>query len=465
MKKLSIFILFYCFLSTESFPQPNYAIFGYDNDVLRGCGCILRFEVRDLDTRIPIENANIEIYGVNNQEIANFKTDNRGIGIFIIKDILRHYSYTPDKYLIRFTKSNYRYYELGINSQGLTNESEGLSIILSKDYLVSWSGVPTPTYDELARFVSTKNYDIAKHVGYSNGGPPIFEFSITLEQIRNSEYSNNPNPTVNTDQIGTGWREIKSGEFDVIKEYKKGDMELSIRPSRRGVISGYRVSLITTTVSSNGYSISARHIDENGNITEAEPSYTQSEAIRIINEFMSSHRDNVNQGNPNQTEIQNQTKEGNVTSSQQIESHEFTKTNIQEEYPSPLVENNAVIFAKLIKVIALNNRRAETSLNNHFDKLKVCFTLIENHNATAGEKKVFIRVIRPDSHVITTGNNQFSYKGKSLQYSESRIVSYMNQDIEMCIFIENTGDFIQGNYSVEIYLENSIIGRTTFTLL
>jgi hypothetical protein len=40
----------------------------------------------------------------------------------------------------------------------------------------------------------------------------------------------------------------------------------------------------------------------------------------------------------------------------------------------------------------------------------------------------------------------------------------MNQDIEMCIFLDNTGDFIIGNYSVELYLEDNIIGRTTFML-
>jgi hypothetical protein len=49
-------------------------------------------------------------------------------------------------------------------------------------------------------------------------------------------------------------------------------------------------------------------------------------------------------------------------------------------------------------------------------------------------------------------------------FSASRMVDYMNQDIEVCIFLDNTGDFIVGNYSVELYLENNIIGRTNFML-
>jgi hypothetical protein len=129
------------------------------------------------------------------------------------------------------------------------------------------------------------------------------------------------------------------------------------------------------------------------------------------------------------------------------------------------VEVAAVIQAKDINAVTLNKKRKETTRLSLIDKLRICFTLRENPIATPGEKEVFMRVIRPDSLVITTSpDNLFDYNGDKLVYSESRLVDYMNQDIEMCIFLDNTGDFIVGTYSVELYLENNIIGRTTFTL-
>jgi hypothetical protein len=74
-------------------------------------------------------------------------------------------------------------------------------------------------------------------------------------------------------------------------------------------------------------------------------------------------------------------------------------------------------------------------------------------------------VIRPDSLVITSSpDNLFEYKNNKIIYSAFRVVDYMNQDVEMCIFMDNTGDFIIGNYSVELYLEDNIIGRTNFML-
>lgn len=139
-------------------------------------------------------------------------------------------------------------------------------------------------------------------------------------------------------------------------------------------------------------------------------------------------------------------------------------SKVKEEL-SDKVEIASVIQAKDVAAVPLNKKRKETTRISLLDKIRVCFTLRENPIAKAGEKEVFMRVIRPDSLVITTSpDNLFEYRRSKLIYSASRIVDYINQDIEMCIFMDNTGDFIVGNYSVELFLENNIIGRTTFML-
>jgi len=144
-------------------------------------------------------------------------------------------------------------------------------------------------------------------------------------------------------------------------------------------------------------------------------------------------------------------------------------TNVQlekeKEELTTKVETASVIQAKNIVAAALNKKRKETNRLNLMESLRVCFTLRENAIARAGQKEVFMRVIRPDSLVITgSPDNLFDYRGNKIIYSEKRTADYMNQDLEMCIFLTNTGDFIVGNYSIELYLEDNIIGRTTFML-
>ena len=157
----------------------------------------------------------------------------------------------------------------------------------------------------------------------------------------------------------------------------------------------------------------------------------------------------------------------NTEIKQQITEVRNTNTELSKvkEELSTKVEIASVIQAKDIVAVSLNKKRKETTRINLLDKLRICFTLRENPLAKAGPKQVFMRVIRPDSLVITSSpDNLFNYKGNKTIYSSIREVDYINQDVEMCIFLDNTGDFIIGNYSVELYLEDNIIGRTNFML-
>lgn len=132
---------------------------------------------------------------------------------------------------------------------------------------------------------------------------------------------------------------------------------------------------------------------------------------------------------------------------------------------SSKVEIASVVQAKDILAVALNKNRKETTRLDRIEKLRICFTLRENPIAAAGEKTVFLRVLRPDSLVITSSpENLFDYKDSKLIYTASRDVEYMNQDIEMCIFVDNNGDFITGTYKADLFIEGTLIGSCTFML-
>jgi len=157
----------------------------------------------------------------------------------------------------------------------------------------------------------------------------------------------------------------------------------------------------------------------------------------------------------------------NTEIKQQITQVRNTNTELSKvkEELSTKVEVASIIQAKNIVAVSLNKKRKETTRINLLDKLRICFTLRENPLAKPGQKDVYMRVIRPDSLVVTSSpDNLFEYKSNKIIYSANRQVDYMNQDIEVCIFMDNKGDFIIGNYSVELYLDDNIIGRTNFML-
>ena len=125
----------------------------------------------------------------------------------------------------------------------------------------------------------------------------------------------------------------------------------------------------------------------------------------------------------------------------------------------------SVIQAKDIMSSPLNKKRKETDRVDRMVNLMVCFTLRENPIADAGDKTVFIRVVRPDGLLVTISpDNIFTFKEETLIYTESRTVEYLNQDVELCIYVDNNGDFIEGTYSLELYLEGEKIGVGSFML-
>lgn len=147
-----------------------------------------------------------------------------------------------------------------------------------------------------------------------------------------------------------------------------------------------------------------------------------------------------------------------------VQKNNVELSKVREEL-SNKVEIASVIQAKDVVAVALNKNRKETSRIDRIDKLRICFTLRENPIAKAGEKTVYLRIIRPDSLVITTSpDNLFDFNGSKMIYSANRQAEYLNQDLDICIFMDNTGDFIPGNYLAELYLENSIIGGCSFIL-
>lgn len=152
---------------------------------------------------------------------------------------------------------------------------------------------------------------------------------------------------------------------------------------------------------------------------------------------------------------------------QEIKEVKSTNTELSKakDELSSKVEVASVIQAKDIAAVPLNKKRKETNRISLLDKLRICFSLRENPIAKAGQKVVYLRIIRPDSLVIATSpDNLFEFRKNKIIYSASREVDYMNQDIDMCIFLDNSGDFIIGNYSAELYLEGNIIGKTNFIL-
>ncbi|KPL17629.1 MAG: hypothetical protein AMS23_00575 [Bacteroides sp. SM1_62] len=146
-----------------------------------------------------------------------------------------------------------------------------------------------------------------------------------------------------------------------------------------------------------------------------------------------------------------------------VESEKQELTEVRNELSSK-VEMASVLSAKNIVIASLNKRSKEINKTIKVEKLRICFTLRENPILEPGPKIIYLRVVRPDDVILTSGVNFFDFQGEQIVFTASREVSYENVDVDMCIFWNNDGQLVPGTYQVHLYADRREIGSSSFGL-
>ncbi|NJK84787.1 MAG: hypothetical protein HC906_01195 [Bacteroidales bacterium] len=141
---------------------------------------------------------------------------------------------------------------------------------------------------------------------------------------------------------------------------------------------------------------------------------------------------------------------------------ELTK---EKENLSSQVSIASVLNAKNVLAEGINKSNKPKDRISKVEKIKVCFTVRENAIAKPGSKMVYLRVVRPDNIVLTSGETDLiTVDGQQLVYTAKRELEYENKDIDMCIFWDKTEELVPGTYNVFLYAEGYQIGSSSFDL-
>ena len=121
--------------------------------------------------------------------------------------------------------------------------------------------------------------------------------------------------------------------------------------------------------------------------------------------------------------------------------------------------------ASQIDLVMLNKRDKKTERIRSAIKVRVDFLLRANNVATAGEKKIYLRLIRPDQVVLGSPEMEMiESEGEQLPASASRIINYENEDLPVSIFWTNDGEIVPGEHRIELYSDGKLIGTSSFVL-
>jgi hypothetical protein len=128
------------------------------------------------------------------------------------------------------------------------------------------------------------------------------------------------------------------------------------------------------------------------------------------------------------------------------------------------VRRGAVIIARGIRLLALNNNDREMTRASRSSRLRTDFTLTANELAQPGTRDVYVRIIGPDGYVMAdAANSTFEADGERMSYSAMRTVDYQNADLPVSVYY-NGGGIVAGTYAVTVYLDGQVIGSNEIIL-
>lgn len=136
--------------------------------------------------------------------------------------------------------------------------------------------------------------------------------------------------------------------------------------------------------------------------------------------------------------------------------------------------NQKVSTASSVKVsnIAVNgvekNRRGlyeNETRAKRVDELQIRFNIADNVLAPTGKKEVYIRIIDPQGNLIADSSNLFyAQGGTKLQYTFKETISFTNKGEEYEFYWKDNNKFKKGAYTVLLYADESIMGRSSVVL-
>lgn len=143
-----------------------------------------------------------------------------------------------------------------------------------------------------------------------------------------------------------------------------------------------------------------------------------------------------------------------------------------------LADSNANLNAKVITSSALktsnilvqayrvkhNGKNIAVSHAGSAKKITVNFNIVSNPLAKKDYHKIYLRIFDPAGNLIAKPENMFAAEGQEMQYTQMITVSFNDDETAYQMEWLNATPFTKGTYSVILYADGYVMGKSSITL-
>lgn len=125
------------------------------------------------------------------------------------------------------------------------------------------------------------------------------------------------------------------------------------------------------------------------------------------------------------------------------------------------VDIAAHLSATGLRAEARNKRNKKTSSLKQTTQFAITFTIGANVTAEAGEKALYVRILKPNEEILTNAKSgTFDYDGSAISYSIRKLIEYTGEELPVEMFWNRNETLDPGKYGVEVYADGKLIGTT-----
>ena len=96
-------------------------------------------------------------------------------------------------------------------------------------------------------------------------------------------------------------------------------------------------------------------------------------------------------------------------------------------------------------------------------KMVATFRISRNVTAKTGERRVYLRVLKPTNEVLNQSGT-FTYEGTSIGYSAVKTVEYNGEETPVTMFVNVSEMLTAGTYRMFVFVDGQMIGSTSMSM-
>jgi len=159
-------------------------------------------------------------------------------------------------------------------------------------------------------------------------------------------------------------------------------------------------------------------------------------------------------------------KEAKVT--QVTEEKEVVEQELEELTNKAMVLSSANMDVSTVRY-RNSGKEVETDNYKKVEKVRVCYDILANKVAEAGNKNILLRIQHPDGYTLAVeelGSGKFitAESNEEKQYTTDALIDYVGETERFCTYWSYNTQFSPGVYRVELYHLGYEIGKGAFEL-